>query len=69
MDPIDYKSRARRMTDAALLYSAADAKKAADAAAELDRAGCRTLKTEGNYLDEAYAYLDELRRRRAGGKL
>lgn len=57
------RTRARNMTDAALVYSATDAAEAAEAAEALERAGCRVLKTGGYYRDEATVYRAELRRR------
>lgn len=57
------KKRARRMTDAALIWSANDAAEAAEMAEELERAGCPVQKTGGYYRDEASVYRTELRRR------
>jgi len=57
------KRRARKMSDAALLWSANDAAEAAEMAEELERAGCPVSKTGGYYRDEAGVYRAELRRR------
>ena len=51
------------MTVAALRYSANDASEAADAADDIERAGCRVSKSSGYYRDEASVYRAELRRR------
>lgn len=56
-------ARARKMTNAALRFSARDAIQAAKAADELERAGNRVTKSEGYYRDEATVYASELRRR------
>lgn len=55
--------RARKMSDAALQYSADDASDAAEMAENLERAGCRVSKSGGFYRDEATVYRTELRRR------
>ena len=63
---IDFEAtqrRARKMTDAALRYSAQDAWEAAQMAEELERAGCPVSKTGGYYRDEASVYRAELQRR------
>ena len=57
------KKRARKMTDAALLWSANDAAEAAEMAEKLERGGCPVSKTGGYYRDEAGVYRTELRRR------
>lgn len=57
------RRRARKMTDAALLWSANDAAEAAEMAEELERAGNPVSKTGGYYRDEASVYRAELRRR------
>lgn len=60
------QARLPGMSDAALRYSAADAIRAAECAAQIERAGWRVLKGENYYRDEALTYLDELRRRQEG---
>ena len=64
-DFADLIRRARKMTDAALQYSADDASGAADMAEKLELAGCRVQKSGGYYRDEAGIYRTELRRRSA----
>jgi hypothetical protein len=59
------KTRARKMSDAALQYSADDASDAANMAEDLEKAGCRVQKSGGYYRDEASVYRTELRRREA----
>ena len=54
---------ARGMTNDALRYSRKDANEAAEMADDLERAGCRVLKTGGYYRDEAGVYGAEMRRR------
>jgi hypothetical protein len=63
IDTAEITRRARRMSVEALRYSAKDASEAALAAEDLERAGCRVLKTGGYYRDEATVYRTELRRR------
>lgn len=54
-----WEERAKGMTDAELLWSAQDARRAAEA-----MRGWNPI-AEGRYDDEAHTYGDELRRRRA----
>ena len=54
-----WEERAKGMTDAELLYSARDARAAAEA-----MRGWNPI-AEGRYDDEAHTYGDEIRRRRA----
>lgn len=54
---------ARGMTNDALRYSRKDSNEAASAADDLERAGCRVLKTGGYYRDEAGVYGAEMKRR------
>lgn len=63
LDFAEIRRRARTMTVAALRYSANDASEAADAADDIERAGCRVSKSSGYYRDEASVYRAELRRR------
>jgi transposase-like protein len=58
-DFANWEARAKIMTDAQLLYSARDARAAAQA-----MRGWNPI-AEGRYDDEAFTYGDELRRRRA----
>jgi hypothetical protein len=58
-DFANWEARAKIMTDAQLLYSARDARSAAQA-----MRGWNPI-AEGRYDDEAFTYGDELRRRRA----
>ena len=54
-----WEAKAKTMTDAELLYSARDARAAAEA-----MRGWNPV-AEGRYDDEAFTYGDEIRRRRA----
>lgn len=54
-----WEARAKSMSDAELLYSAQDARRAAEA-----MRGWNPI-AEGRYDDEAHTYGDEIRRRRA----
>ena len=54
---------ARGMTNDALRYSRKDANEAAEMADNLERAGCRVLKSGGFYRDEAGVYATEMKRR------
>lgn len=54
---------ARSMSPAALAFARQDCWEAAQAAEELERAGCRVSKTGGYYRDEGTVYAAELRRR------
>lgn len=62
-DFAELRRRARKMSMAALLYSADDASKAAEMAEAMERAGCPVSKTGGYYRDEASVYRAEIRRR------
>jgi len=53
-----WEAKAKEMSDAALIYSARDARRAAEA-----MRGWNPI-AEGRYDDEAHTYGDELRRRR-----
>jgi len=55
-----WEARAKSMTDAELLWSACDARAAAEA-----MRGWNPI-AEGRYDDEAFTYGDEIRRRRTG---
>jgi len=57
------KTRARSMSDAALVYSYTDANFAAEMAEEFERQGLAVLKTGGYYRDEASVYLAEMKQR------
>lgn len=59
------ETRARRMTNDALRYSAQDASEAAVMADSLELDGFRVLKSGGYYRDEAGVYRAELKRRGA----
>jgi hypothetical protein len=56
-----YESRAKKMTDGALLYSIRDCKEALSNAPDEASFPC---KGSGFYSDELCVYVDELRRRR-----
>ncbi len=59
-DFANWEARAKSMTDAELLWSARDARAAAEA-----MRGWNPI-AEGRYDDEAFTYGDEIRRRRTG---
>lgn len=58
------ETKARGMRAASLVYVIEDCRKAAQAADDLERAGCYPLlKSSGYYRDEASVYHAELKRR------
>jgi len=58
-----YEDKAKKMTDAQLLFSIRDCKQAYEVAPAEANFPC---KAAGFYADEMYTYSDELRRRRQG---